>query len=232
MREPIVPKSAVADYLFHFDSPLGRISFGRQTKITGWLLHRLGLRTYGIRGIVRGALRRRSIFKARRKRSPIKYSATSPFHDAVSSIVASRASLLSAAQARKRNAVGSCGKEEIRDIWTYKQEPGFPNESVIEPGAHATLCWGSPVDKNPTGNRDALVVNRLIRPRSINAFMHLRELFESLTSFLRHNSGVIYELCSAIASLPSGRSTHFQSLPPTIDNRPARHPGCKGCRLM
>jgi len=69
MREPIEPKNAVADYVFHFDAPLKRISFNKQTKITGWLLHRQGLPTYGIRGIVRGALRRRSVFKARRKRS-------------------------------------------------------------------------------------------------------------------------------------------------------------------
>jgi glycosyltransferase involved in cell wall biosynthesis len=69
MREPIVPKSAVADYVFHLDAPLEGISFNKQTKITGWLLHRRGLPTYGIRGVVRGAFRRRSIFKARRKRS-------------------------------------------------------------------------------------------------------------------------------------------------------------------
>src|SRR5215471_11668434 len=69
MREPIEPHNAVADYLFHFDAPLTRISFNKQTKITGWLLHRQGKPTYGIRGIVRGALGRRSLFKARRKRS-------------------------------------------------------------------------------------------------------------------------------------------------------------------
>ena len=64
-----MPKSAAADYVFHFDAPLQRISFNKQTKITGWLFHRQGLPVYGIRGIVRGTLRRRSIFKARRKRS-------------------------------------------------------------------------------------------------------------------------------------------------------------------
>jgi glycosyltransferase involved in cell wall biosynthesis len=69
MREPTVPKTAAADYVFHFDVPLKRISFNKHTKITGWLLHRQGLPTYGIRGIVRRALRRRSVFKARRKRS-------------------------------------------------------------------------------------------------------------------------------------------------------------------
>ena len=43
--------------------------FSNQIKITGWLLHRRGLPIHGIRGIVRGILRRRSIFRARRKRS-------------------------------------------------------------------------------------------------------------------------------------------------------------------
>jgi glycosyltransferase involved in cell wall biosynthesis len=86
MREPIVTKSAVADYLFHFDAPLERISFNKQTKITGWLLHRQGLPTYGIRGIVRGGLRRRSIFKARRKRSrPLVAAAYPDFPEAADS---------------------------------------------------------------------------------------------------------------------------------------------------
>ena len=64
-----MPKNAVTDYLFHFDAPLERICFNKEIKIAGWLLHRQGLSTHGIRGIVRGALRRRCIFKARRKRS-------------------------------------------------------------------------------------------------------------------------------------------------------------------
>src|SRR5262245_10101906 len=86
MREPIVPKSAVADYLFHFDAPLERISFSKQTKITGWLFHRQGLPTYGIRGIVHRALRRRSIFKARRKRSrPLVAAAYPDFPEAAES---------------------------------------------------------------------------------------------------------------------------------------------------
>ena len=68
MREPIVPKSVVADYAFHFDAP-ERVTFTRQTKIAGWLLDRRGLPICGIRGIVRSILRRRSIFRARRKRS-------------------------------------------------------------------------------------------------------------------------------------------------------------------
>ena len=46
-----------------------RITFSREAKITGRLLDRQGLPIYGIRGIVRSILRRRSIFKARRKRS-------------------------------------------------------------------------------------------------------------------------------------------------------------------
>jgi len=86
MREPIVPKRAVADYLFHFDAPLERISFNKQIKITGWLLHQQGLPTYGIRGIVRSALRRRSIFKARRKRSrPLVAAAYPDFPEAADS---------------------------------------------------------------------------------------------------------------------------------------------------
>jgi glycosyltransferase involved in cell wall biosynthesis len=69
MKQSLVPKNAVADYVFHFDAPLKPLSFNKHIKVAGWLLHRQGLPTYGIRGIVRGALRRRSVFKARRKRS-------------------------------------------------------------------------------------------------------------------------------------------------------------------
>ncbi|HEY8649749.1 MAG TPA: glycosyltransferase, partial [Chthoniobacterales bacterium] len=69
MKKSTVQTSAVADYVFHFDALPERVTFNRQSEITGWLLHRRGLPTYGIRGIVRGSLRRRSIFKARRKRS-------------------------------------------------------------------------------------------------------------------------------------------------------------------
>jgi glycosyltransferase involved in cell wall biosynthesis len=83
MRKLIVPKNAVADHVFHFDAPLKRVSFNKQITITGWLLHRQGLSTYGIRGIVRGALRRRSVFKARRKRSrPMTAAAYPDFREA------------------------------------------------------------------------------------------------------------------------------------------------------
>jgi glycosyltransferase involved in cell wall biosynthesis len=86
MREPILPKNAVADYLFHFDAPLRSISFSKQTKISGWLLDRQGQPTYGIRGIVRSVLRRRSIFKARRKRStPVVGAAYPDFPEAAES---------------------------------------------------------------------------------------------------------------------------------------------------
>src|SRR6266566_5106195 len=69
MRKSIVQTSAAADYLFHFERLPERVTFKKHSEITGWLLHRQGLPTYGIRGIVRGVLRRGSIFKARRKRS-------------------------------------------------------------------------------------------------------------------------------------------------------------------
>src|SRR5215216_555676 len=67
--ESIEEKTAVADYAFRFDALPERVTFTNQIKITGWLLHRRGLPLHGIRGIVRGMLRRRSIFRARRKRS-------------------------------------------------------------------------------------------------------------------------------------------------------------------
>jgi glycosyltransferase involved in cell wall biosynthesis len=69
MTESIAEKMAAADYAFRFDALPERVTFGSEIKITGWLLHRRGLPIYGIRGIVRGILRRRSIFRARRKRS-------------------------------------------------------------------------------------------------------------------------------------------------------------------
>jgi len=65
----IVEKMVVADYAFHFDALPERVTFTKQIKITGWLLHRRGLPIHGIRGIVRSILRPRSIFRARRKRS-------------------------------------------------------------------------------------------------------------------------------------------------------------------
>ena len=62
-------KIAVKDYAFRFDALPQRITFTRQIKVTGWLLHRRGLTIRGIRGIVRGVLPWRSVFRARRKRS-------------------------------------------------------------------------------------------------------------------------------------------------------------------
>ena len=69
MTESIEEKMVVADYAFRFDALPERVTFSNQIKITGWLLHRQGLPIHGIRGVVRGILRRRSIFRARRKRS-------------------------------------------------------------------------------------------------------------------------------------------------------------------
>jgi glycosyltransferase involved in cell wall biosynthesis len=69
MTESIAQKEVVADYAFRFDALPERVTFSNQIKITGWLLHRQGLPIYGIRGIVRGILRRQSSFRARRKRS-------------------------------------------------------------------------------------------------------------------------------------------------------------------
>jgi glycosyltransferase involved in cell wall biosynthesis len=69
MKKSIGEEMTVADYAFRFDALPERVVFTNQIKITGWLLHRRGLPIYGIRGIVRGVLRPRSIFRARRKRS-------------------------------------------------------------------------------------------------------------------------------------------------------------------
>jgi len=69
MTESINEKMVAADYAFRFDALPDRVTFGNQIKMTGWLLHRRGLPIHGIRGTVRGILRRRSIFRARRKRS-------------------------------------------------------------------------------------------------------------------------------------------------------------------
>ena len=69
MTESIEEKMVVPDYAFRFDALPERVTFSNQIKITGWLLHRRGLPIHGIRGIVRGILRGRSIFRARRKRS-------------------------------------------------------------------------------------------------------------------------------------------------------------------
>src|SRR6185369_11569181 len=69
MTESINEKMVAADYAFRFDALPDRVTFSNQIKINGWLLHRRGLPIHGIRGIVRGILWRRSIFRARRKRS-------------------------------------------------------------------------------------------------------------------------------------------------------------------
>jgi len=79
MTESIEEKMVVADYAFRFDALPERVTFSNQIKINGWLLHRRGLPIHGIRGIVRGILRRRSIFRARRKRSRPLIAAAYPY---------------------------------------------------------------------------------------------------------------------------------------------------------
>src|SRR5437762_14332842 len=69
MTESTEEKTVAADYAFRFDALPERVIFTGQIKSTGGLLHRKGLPIHGIRGIVRGILRRRWIFRARRKRS-------------------------------------------------------------------------------------------------------------------------------------------------------------------
>ena len=63
MTELKKEQTAVADYAFRFDASPERLSFNSQIKITGWLLDRRGQPVHGIRGVIRGALWRRSIFE-------------------------------------------------------------------------------------------------------------------------------------------------------------------------
>src|SRR5450432_158554 len=61
--------TAASDYLFHLDTPPPRVSFRGRIAITGWLFHRRGQPTHGLRGIVKSSLRCPRIYKARRKHS-------------------------------------------------------------------------------------------------------------------------------------------------------------------
>jgi len=58
MKRSIIEKKVVADYAFRFDAVPERVTFRKQIKITGWLLHRRGLSIHGIRGIARGEIGR------------------------------------------------------------------------------------------------------------------------------------------------------------------------------
>src|SRR5262249_46399711 len=52
------------------------------------------------------------------------------------------------------------------------------DRSAVQPRAHATGRRRASLGEKPSRDRDTLVVNELIGPGSINAFVHLRELFE------------------------------------------------------
>lgn len=64
-----VQDAALAEYAFHLEVTPERVTFTRQLTFSGWLLHRRGQPIYGIRAVVSGVLWRRSLFRARRKRS-------------------------------------------------------------------------------------------------------------------------------------------------------------------
>ena len=61
------PLPAAADYIFQFDRPPPHVSFASRIEITGWLFHREGKPTHGLRGVVRSQLHSARTFKARRK---------------------------------------------------------------------------------------------------------------------------------------------------------------------
>ena len=57
------------DYIFRFDAPFEPVVFGGSAALQGWLLHREGKPTHGIRAIVKRRFRKRQEFRARRKRT-------------------------------------------------------------------------------------------------------------------------------------------------------------------
>ena len=57
------------DYLFRFDAPLEPVVFGGEVALHGWLLHREGKATHGIRAIMKRRFHKRQEFRARRKRN-------------------------------------------------------------------------------------------------------------------------------------------------------------------
>jgi hypothetical protein len=61
--------AAEAEYLFHLDTVPDRVGFSRRIEISGWLFHRHGKPIHGLRGVVKPALRRERVYKARRKRA-------------------------------------------------------------------------------------------------------------------------------------------------------------------
>ena len=66
----VAEDSAVsAEYLFHLDALPERVSFSRRIEISGWLFHRHGKPVHGLRGVVKPALRKERVYKARRKRA-------------------------------------------------------------------------------------------------------------------------------------------------------------------
>ncbi|MDP9005193.1 MAG: glycosyltransferase, partial [Verrucomicrobiota bacterium] len=78
-HEPLRPQPDPGeDYLFRFDAPLDPVIFGGEVALHGWLLHREGKPTLGIRAIVRRKLRKRREFRARRKRNRPEVAAALP----------------------------------------------------------------------------------------------------------------------------------------------------------
>jgi len=69
LSQPKPMPDPAEDYIFRFDAPLEPVVFGGEAGLHGWLIHREGKPTYGIRAIVRRRFRKRQEFRARRKRN-------------------------------------------------------------------------------------------------------------------------------------------------------------------
>ncbi|MEY2564898.1 MAG: hypothetical protein QOH88_3091 [Verrucomicrobiota bacterium] len=73
-----LPPDPGQDYLFRFDAPLDPIVFGGEAALQGWLLHREGKPTLGIRAFVKRRFHKRQEFRARRKRNRPEVAAAYP----------------------------------------------------------------------------------------------------------------------------------------------------------
>jgi glycosyltransferase involved in cell wall biosynthesis len=69
LRPPKPMRDPAEEYIFRFDTPFESVVFGGDAALHGWLLHREGKPTHGIRAIVKRRFHKRLEFRARRKRN-------------------------------------------------------------------------------------------------------------------------------------------------------------------
>src|ERR1044072_9271052 len=69
LSQPTPTSGSGDDYIFRLDAPLEPLVFGGDAAIQGWLIHREGKPTHGLRALVKRRFHRRQEFRARRKRN-------------------------------------------------------------------------------------------------------------------------------------------------------------------